>query len=401
MPARVPADVRPAVAVQVAFVLVGITIAAFFPFLALFLSDRGLSPARIGVVIAVMAVGRIAAGPIWGHVADTMLGRRATVQIGSLGAAAAAFGLFVVDGYTAIVVVGFVFALFSTTPGPNLDAIALEYLGEERMADYGKIRGWESLSYAVACLLIGFTLERTSTSWTMPVYAVSSLLVLGWAFTLRRDRPMVRERHGRLGAVGAVFRAAPKFWQFMLALLLVWTGFNAAWNFIALKIEQGGGGPLLVGIGTALGGAIEVPVMRLSSRLGKGWGLRPVFTLGCTVYALGFLLWGLIENPTIVSLLTILEGVAFALLFTTGVVAIGKMLPTSLYSTGQSMWMVATFGIAPILGAGIGGWVFEALGTVTLYVGASSLALAGAAMAWVALSAPALARPERDVEPVL
>jgi MFS family permease len=141
--------------------------------------------------------------------------------------------------------------------------------------------------------------------------------------------------------------------------------------------------------------------MRLSSRLGKGWGLRPVFTLGCAVYALGFLLWGLIENPTIVSLLTILEGVAFALLFTTGVVAIGKMLPASLYSTGQSMWMVATFGIAPILGAGIGGWVFERFGTVTLYVGASSLALAGAVMAWVALSAPALAKPERDVEPVL
>jgi MFS family permease len=141
---------------------------------------------------------------------------------------------------------------------------------------------------------------------------------------------------------------------------------QAAWNFIALKIDEGGGGPLLVGVGAALSGLVEVPVMRRSSRLGREWGLRRVFVLGCAVYALGFLLWGLVDDPTAVSLLTILEGVAFGLLFTTGVVVIGKMLPSSLYSTGQSMWVVVSLGIAPIIGAGIGGWVYETAGTVAL-----------------------------------
>ncbi len=394
-------DVRPATAVQVLFVLFGIAIAAFFPFLALFLDDRGLSPARIGVVIGAMAVGRIASGPVWGHLADTTIGRRSTLQIGALGSAVAALALFAADAYAAIVVIGFVFAVFSSTTGPNADAIALEHLGDERMSEYGRIRGWESFSYAISCLAIGFTLELTSPRWTMPIYAVASLAVFAWTFTLHHDRPTRVERHGRLGTAGAVFRAAPKFWQFLLALLLVWTGFNAAWNFIALKIEQGGGGPLLVGIGTALGGLVEVPVMRASSRLGRQWGLRRVFVLGCSIYALGFLLWGLIENPTIVSLLTVFEGLAFGLLFTTGVVVIGRMLPSSLYSTGQSMWVVVSFGIAPILGAGIGGWVYETQGTVTLYVGASVLALAGAAVAWIALSAPALANPEPEIAPVL
>lgn len=395
------ARVSPAAAVQVLFVLFGVAIAAFFPFLALFLSDRGLSPGRIGVVIAVMAAARIASSPVWGHVADTSLGRRTTLQIGAVGAGVVAIALFLVEGYASIVVLGFAFAAFSTTTGPNLDAIALEHLGDERMGDYGRIRGWESLSYAVSCLLIGLLLERTGPAWTMPIYAAGSLSVAAWAFTLRHDRPAHRARHGRLGAVGAVFREAPKFWQFMISLLLVWTGFNAAWNFIALKIEQGGGGPLLVGVGAALGGLVEVPVMRLSSRLGREWGLRRVFVLGCSIYAFGFLLWGLIENPTVVSLLTVFEGMAFGLLFTTGVVIIGKMLPSWLYSTGQSMWVTASFGVAPILGAGIGGWVFETYGTVTLYVGASCLALAGAGVAWIALSDPAVANPEPEVEPVL
>jgi PPP family 3-phenylpropionic acid transporter len=399
VPARV--RVRPAVALQVVFVLFGVAIAAFFPFLALFLSARGLTPGQIGVVIAAMALGRIAAGPVWGHVADTSLGRRSTLQVGALGAGAMAVALFLAEDYRTILVLGFVFATFSATTGPNLDAIALAHLGDERMGEYGRIRGWESLSYAVACLVLGLILEATSPTWTMPAYAIAALAVTAWAFTLPHDRPRHREAHGRLGAVGAVFRRAPKFWQFLVSLMLVWTGFNAAWNFIALKIEEGGGGPLLVGVGTALGGLVEVPVMRLSSRLGRRWGLRRVFVLGCSVYAFGFLMWGLIENPTAVSLLTVFEGVAFALLFTTGVVVIGKMVPATLHSTGQSMWVTVSFGAAPIIGAGVGGWVFETFGTVTLYVGASCLALAGAAVAWVALSEPAISEPQLEVEPVL
>jgi hypothetical protein len=48
--------------------------------------------------------------------------------------------------------------------------------------------------------------------------------------------------------------------------------------------------------------------------------------------------------------------------------------------------------------------VFQRFGVVTLYVGASCLALAGAAAAWVALSSPEMSRPapvdpERSVDP--
>ena len=171
--------------------------------------------------------------------------------------------------------------------------------------------------------------------------------------------------------MGAVFKAAPRFWGFLAAVFLVWTGFNAAWNFFALKITSEGGSIMLVGLGTALGGLVEVPVMRMSSRLQRAWGLRKVYALGCAVYATGFLLWGLITNATVVSFLTVFEGMAFSLLFTTGVVVVGRLLPPSLYSTGNSVAAMVGFGLGPILGAGVGGFVYQHAGPLVLYVGAS------------------------------
>jgi MFS transporter, PPP family, 3-phenylpropionic acid transporter len=385
--------VSPTVSVQVLFLFFGFVVASFFPFISLFLDDRGLSKGDIGFVLAAMAVARIAVNPVWGHLADTTLGRRRTLQIGSFGAAIAALGLFIANGLAVITGVACVFAAFQTTTGPNIDAIALTYLGDERMQDYGRIRAWESVSYAAACLLLGIVLQAAGVGGAMPAFAIASIAVVLWAGTLRGDRPeRVRGQHGRLGTVGTLFKQVPTFWVFLIVLLLLWTGFNAAWNFIGLKIESGGGGPLLIGLGTALGGFVEVPTMRFSSRLQRRFGLRPVFIAGCVVYATGFLLWGLISSPRIVAALTMFEGVGFALLFTTTVVVIGRMVPPSLYSTGQSVATTIGFGVGPILGAGLGGMVYQRFGAVVLYSAASILTLSAGVVAWFALGHERFAR---------
>jgi predicted MFS family arabinose efflux permease len=287
-------------------------------------------------------------------------------------------------------------ALAMAASGPNIDALALVQLGEERMSDYGRIRGWESLSYAAGCLGFGWLLDLYGVSLALPLYAAAGAVMLVWTtIAVRPDRPKERQHHGRLGAVGAVFRTAPRMWGFLASTLLVWTGFNGAWNFVGLKIKE----PLLIGVGTALGGVTEVGVMRLSSRLHRRLGLRKVYALGCLIYAAGFLLWGLVANRTIVSVLAVLEGAGFSLLFTTSILVVGKLLPPSLYSTGNSLGATVGLGIGPIIGAVIGGVVYGRLGSTTLFVGSSVLALLGGVAAMVALRTPELDTPLEALPP--
>ena len=399
MSASRPAAVRPEVSIQGLFLLFGFAIAAFFPFFTAFLRSRGVSPAETGVVIAAMALARVIGNPVWGHLADTRLGRTRTLQIGTVLSALAALGMWRSgDGFLAVGAASVVFAGMGGSLGPNLDAIAITHLGPGNMHAYGRIRGWESFTYAIACLGCGVLFQRVGLDLNMVIYAAICLVVLAWSATLRVPTVLHEGEHGRLGAVGTVLRESPRFVRFLSATLLLWFGFSGAWNFIPLKILDEGGGPLLIGFGAALGGLVEVPMMRSSSNLSERFGIRAVFMTGCVIYALGFLLWGIVDDPQVLSVLTFLEGVAFALVFTMSVVIVGKLVTPTLSSTGQAVAATVGFGVAPILGGLVGGWVYEHLGPAFLYGGASIVALIACAIAYRALDDPSLTQPQATPE---
>src|SRR5207253_6700076 len=94
--------------------LFGVGIAAFFPFLALFLQQRGLDPSEIGIAVGAMALGRVLATPVWGHIADAVLGRRDTLRL-SLFATVVAGTALSLSGHAlaAILVTSFVLAAAS------------------------------------------------------------------------------------------------------------------------------------------------------------------------------------------------------------------------------------------------------------------------------------------------
>jgi MFS transporter, PPP family, 3-phenylpropionic acid transporter len=388
MRVRLPSP-RPSTSICVLFVLVGVALAAFFPFLALVLRAHGLDPGEIGVAIGAMAVARVLANPLWGHAADTWTGRKRAMQLSGCASAAAALGLFATgDGALAVIIASAAVAAASGSFVSTGDALALGHLGEERVGEYGRLRGWMSFGYAVANVGLGFLLQAFGPNWALVVYAISSLMVVIWLVVVPTDSPQ-HERGARFGSVGTVFRASERFPVYLLGWLVIGVAFTAAWSFLALRIESRGGGPLLVGLGAAFGGAIEVPTFRLASRVIERRGLRATFALGCGVYAVGFLLWGLVSDPVVLSLLFPFEGAGFALLFASGVPIVGRLVPPGLHATGQSISGMTWMGLAPIVGGPVGGWVYGALGPVALYAGASALCLVGAGAVWRTLSDPA------------
>src|SRR6266568_7044890 len=111
--------VRDGTAVLGLFVAFGLVVAAFFPFFALYLRNRGLPVDEIGLVLATMALARVLANPLWGHYADTTLGRLTALRLGAAGAAVWAITLNLVHGAVPIAIVSSLVATFMVATGPN------------------------------------------------------------------------------------------------------------------------------------------------------------------------------------------------------------------------------------------------------------------------------------------
>jgi len=372
----------------VLFALIGVAIAALSPFFGLFLQSRGLRADRIGVVLACVALAGLVAGPIWGHVADTALGRVRTLRVSALASIVLALGYaLLAHGFWFLMLGAAVLYAAWAPVVPIGDALAVVRLAGGALVEYGRIRSWSSIGYAVAIVLIGALLGGVDLVVILPLFACAAAAVAGWSFAGPADRAEHVAR-SRLGAVGDVFRVAPRLAPMLAALLLVGVGTTAAWQFLPLRIVGGGGGTFLVGVAGGLGALVEVPVMRSTGALTTRLPLRAMFVLGCATYGSVFLIWSVVDNMVVVSLLGALEGIGFALTYTSMVIIVGRLVPERLQATGQSVRSMVGSG-APILGALAGGFIYEHLGPATMFVGAAGLVAIGAAIAWATLSDPA------------
>jgi MFS transporter, PPP family, 3-phenylpropionic acid transporter len=382
------------------FSLIGVAIAALLPFFALLLRSRGLRADEIGLVLASMALANLVMGPIWGHVADTGLGRIRTLRISALASivAALAYALFA-RGFWSLLVGAAVLSTMWAPIVPLGDTLAVVRLGESALVQYGRIRLWSSIGYAAAIVVFGAVLEGVGLTAIMVFFACAAAAVATWSIVQPADRAE-HVAQSRLGAVGDVFRAAPRLAPFLAALLLVGIGTTAAWQFLPLRIVGSGGGPFLVGVAGGLGAGVEVPVMLSTPGLTERLSLRAIYVLGCASYVLVFMIWSLADNAVLVSLLGALEGVGFALTYTSVVIIVGRLVPRRLQATGQAVRLMIASGLAPILGAIAGGVVYARIAPGALFVGSAGLVLIGAAIVWTTLSAPPFSIPAVPAEVV-
>jgi PPP family 3-phenylpropionic acid transporter len=383
-------EIHAGTSVRALFALIGVCIAAFSPFLALLLKDRGFEPSQIGVVFGAMAATWMVANPVWGHAADVWIGRVHALGIAALGAATMGV-VFLLPEHRLLVVLAVVILLaaFHGAVVPVGDAIALDHLGPEDAPDYGLIRLWSSLGFAVAAIAFGALYGVAGIALMPLIYAVAMAALAAWSTTMLRDVPARVEIGGRFGSVGAAFRASPRLAPLLVGVLLWGIGFAAAWSFLPLRIVGRGGGPFLVGVAAASGAFIEIPVMRKSRWFTGRFSLRGVYVLGCVIYASVFVAWAFVKSPVVIAVLNGFEGVGFALLYVSGVMAVGKLVPKHLQATGQTMLQMVGQGLGPVLGASIGGVVYGRSGPRALFLGAAASTLLAAMVIWFTLSLPA------------
>jgi PPP family 3-phenylpropionic acid transporter len=358
------------------FALVGVAEAAILPFIPILLWDRGLSAAQIGVALAIAALAGFVATPLWGYVGDRLLGAERTLAVSAVAAALASAPLALADSFA-----GLTLAVVAVTaarcPMASLtDAIALERLGDAR-ADYGRLRLWMSVGWAIAACVWGLLLQTGSLDLLPLVYG-GSAAVVAIASLLVGGRSALHERAAR-GSRRAMVRDLATF---LASLLLLFAAFSATFSFVNVRIDELGGGLFVIGVAAALQAVAEVPVMRATPWLSTVIGHRVLYVAGAAFLAIAFAAWGFLQDPLPIALVKLVVGIGFALAYVGSVVIVDDLVPPGLRGTGQGLARAVCFGLAPILGSLAGGAIYDFAGPRTLFLASSGAAVVAGACTW-------------------
>lgn len=379
--------IRPLVRLKVLFAASGAGVGTLMPYLAVYLASRGLSATLVGLVLGLMAAVGVVAVPLWGAFADRGPGAAWALRISCVVAAAASLVLLATGRWLPGVIVASALLAAARAPGDALaDTLALTVLGPTGGRGYGSVRLWASAGFAVAVAGWGVLLERTSVSLALVAYPVALALVFAAATGLGRATAtprtvVVRTPVRTVLAPGLVF--------LLLGTGVFGVAMGASWTVLPLRLVDLGGGVAAVAAASVVGALAEIPLMRSSGVLQDRLGPGRVFLVGGALFAASCGFYGVLTDPRLVVAASVLRGAGYALVYVGLVTSVGGLLPPHQRATGQALLQTTLMGVAPIVGASLGGFTYQQSPTL-LFGAAAGLALIGT---FVARAAGEVRRP--------
>lgn len=338
-----------------------------------YLQSRGYTATTIGLINAVLSAVTIMATPVWGMISDRIRSIRRvfllTLIVGSVLFAfiPAIIGLPVLSAPLMLVYLSLVY-FFRNPANALMDNWLVRY-SNQKGVDYGSIRSFGSLGYAICGVLIAGAVSSFGTAWTFPV--CSAMMALVVAMSLRTDdaKPVAP-------ATGAPAREAFNpltlfknyyFTTFLAFSLLLYIVINSAAAFLPYLLEEVGVSSSRYGLITAYMATLEIPMLLAARPLRRRAPLFALCIASGFSYAAACLLLGTCAHSLgmIVAIET-LSGVGSGLLIASAANYIYTLTPENLKATGQSIYVAVT-ALSGIAGNLIGGAVVDALSAPLLY----------------------------------
>jgi MFS transporter, PPP family, 3-phenylpropionic acid transporter len=350
-----------------------VALGSAMPFIVLYYRDVGLDPAQIGVLLALGGVMQIVAGPLWGVLADALRLPRLlpAVIVGTLIPVAL---LGQATSFVPIFVLALVQSLFNVAVSPLADSATLAMLGDERER-YGALRVWGAVGWGVSTVAAGWLVDRLGLSVIFWAYPLTGLLAVLAA--LGMPRAQIPPVAGLARSAGMLLRDR-RWLRFLASALLIGCSGALVHGFLSLYLEDLGANAEQIGLAYLVASVSELPVMALSPLVLRRWGARPLLVTAGLAYAVRMAIFAAAPGPGWVLGAQLLHGLCFAAMWTGGVVEAQRLAPPGLEATAQSLFGMATFGLAVVLANLIGGVVYRDYGFGALFGAAAVLALVGA-----------------------
>ena len=275
------------------------------PFLPIWLSERGLDTASIGVVNAVPIFAMIVINLVVGRLADRASDWRTVIVIGSILAAIPPIFLLFMDGYAAIIILWTLVIVPFQAIAPVVDAAAYR-MARRTGLDFGAIRVWGTIGFVIMTLVSGVVLDRLGPSAFIPLLIAVSIIRAAASLRLplfRGQDDNARPTHpidapiNPLIAIrlGELWR--PWFLMTLIGASLLHGSHMMQMGFGALLWAEQGVPGWAIGLLWAVAPMAEIFAMLYFERITKRFAARHLILMGCICGAIRW--WGFALEPSI------------------------------------------------------------------------------------------------------
>ena len=331
------------------------------------LEALGLTGSHLGLVLALLPVGRLLSAPVWGWLADRFRLGGALLQLGATLALGGSVLVWTATGPAAAGLGLLLFAVGRTPLGPIVDVFIVEALARSGLdaRAYGRTRLWGSVGFLGAAWLSGLWADQGHDP--MVIAVVLCCVCLG--MTLR----FPQRGGGRPAPIAPALLALarqPGFWALLAFGACQALTVNVYDIFMSVHVPALGLPPSVTSYAVMVGVTVEIAVMAngqwILARLGRRGAL-----LFAAVSALPrWLLTAWLVDPFWLVAVQVLHGSSFAIFWIAGVDEMNRRSAGSnVAASAQSLWATATYGVGALFGAAIAGLLREKLGTPAIFEG--------------------------------
>ncbi|HBR02166.1 MAG TPA: hypothetical protein DD738_06120 [Ruminiclostridium sp.] len=348
---------------------------AFTSFAALFFKSIGLSKPEIGFALSLSTLGGILGQFIWGFLCDKLHTIKKNFMVANLIILASILSFLVIRSTLWVWVMMFVLG-FAQIPQPSiLDTWILKKLpGKEE--EYGHIRLWASLGFAVSALIFGLLIRQFG--FTVMFIAASFFISITLLVSFRLEDASEDLRSGKnLKKSFKTLFTNRRYIFFIAVCFIIGLAFRTVHLLLPLILDNVKGTSWDLGLAYFFGVITEIPMFLASKKLSKKYRSNILFLLSVLLFILHFVLLILAKSPFMVITAMFAQGLAFGNYLPAIRLFVNENAPDDLRTSAQTFADAICSSLTGVIGSAAGGIIIERHGVNTvLFIGTGLLSLA-------------------------
>jgi PPP family 3-phenylpropionic acid transporter len=334
----------------------------FLPYFNLYCYHLDFTGFEIGVLSAIRSVALILTPLIWGATADRFRIRRPIYILCSfISAGIWAFYLYTTDFWAMLVITVF-YGIFYSPIISFLEAFTMDVL-DARKKSYGKLRGWGSIAFIITVIVMGKIIDLYSIEIILVLILFGSLAQA--LISIRIPDIQIKKKTAFLSKARALLKRQVLVFLFCAFLMLVSHG--TYYGFYSIHLENLGYDKTFIGVSWALASTAEIIVMIKSDSIFKRFSTDNVLFFSFMVATFRWLALSYATAPVFILFLQIFHAVTYAMFHVSSILYIDASTPDEAKTLGQAINNAVTYGLGLMVGFFINGYLFETLGSFTLF----------------------------------